>query len=109
MSEEKNWYLTWYTTFDKLKRSEATSAAWKASAKFNRDKLLIELDRVKRLIAEWFKLHDRAIAAEKRVAELEDALMSLLDGLDSNYDERCGLTNKEWEQRISEARTVLNK
>ena len=47
------------------------SAAWKASAKFNRDKLLIELDRVKRLIAEWHKQQDRAIAAEKRVAELE--------------------------------------
>ena len=46
--------------------------------------------------------------AKQRVAELEDGLMLLLDGLDSNYDERCGLTNKEWEQRISEARRTLS-
>ena len=48
-------------------------------------------------------------AAEKRVAELEDVVIGLLDGLDSNYDERCGLTGKEWEQRIIEARRTLNK
>ena len=51
----------------------------------------------------------RALKAERRVAELLDALVSILDGLDSNYDERCGLTNKEWEQRISETRAVLRK
>ena len=59
---------------EQLAISRWWSAAWKASAKFNRDKLLIELDRVKRLIAEWHKQQDRAEATEKRVAELEEAL-----------------------------------
>ena len=44
-----------------------------------------------------------------RRAELEEALASLLDGLDSNYDERCGLTGKEWEQRIFDAGLVLKR
>ena len=41
--------------------------------------------------------------------ELEEAIALLLDGLDSNYDERCGLTNKEWERRILEARHILSE
>ena len=39
--------------------------------------------------------------------KLTEALHSLLDGLDSNYDERCGLTNDQWEERIKAARHVL--
>ena len=53
--------------------------------------------------------YDRANYMDKRGTELEEALASLLDGLDSNYDERCGLTGKEWEQRIFDAGLVLKR
>ena len=39
--------------------------------------------------------------------DLRDALVDLLDGLDSNRDERCGLTDAEWQVRIRNARKVL--
>ena len=45
---------------------------------------------------------------ETRIDELEDALCDLLDGLDSNTDEAGGLTEKEWEKRISDARAILD-
>jgi hypothetical protein len=41
--------------------------------------------------------------------QLKEALRGLLDGLDSNYDERCGLTNEEWNERIKDARLALSK
>ena len=105
-------------------------AAWKARCKYYRaiydiavDDQIEKMDLVsaaEKRVAELEELlsdretdlgyeYDRANYMDKRGTELEEALASLLDGLDSNYDERCGLTNKEWEQRISEARTVLNK
>ena len=99
---DKNWYLTWYLTFKKLKLARTASAAWKAKCKQLKELYEASIDL-------QIEERDKTIAAEKRVAELEDGLMSLLDGLDSNYDERCGLTSKEWEQRIKEARATLNK
>ena len=66
------------------------------------------IDEINREQDYWNLLEAKLVVAEKRAAELEDGLMLLLDGLDSNYDERCGLTNKEWEQRISEARRTLS-
>ncbi len=40
-------------------------------------------------------------------AKLEDVLLGLIDGLDANYDERCGLTNDQWQERIKAARLAL--
>ncbi len=38
---------------------------------------------------------------------MREALDGLLDGLDANVDERSGLTNEQWEQRIAFARAAL--
>jgi len=48
-------------------------------------------------------------AVEDQNADLLEALRDLLDGLDSNYDERLGLTNDQWEQRIKYARQAIAK
>lgn len=54
-----------------------------------------------------------AVAAElrrqgQRIEKLETAIEGLLDGLDSNGDpDRCGLSESQWEQRITQARATL--
>ena len=114
----------------RLATSRWWSAAWKASAKEHRksvlywirvsQKYISRMEAAEKQVAELEEmLSDRtqdvefeyanAKGAEQRVVELEEALSLLLDGLDSNYDERCGLTGKEWEQRIFDAGLVLNK
>jgi hypothetical protein len=40
-------------------------------------------------------------------SDLLEALNEILDGLDANYDERLGLTNQQWEQRIKNARQAI--
>ena len=40
--------------------------------------------------------------------DLYEAIIGLLDGLDSNSDERCGLKQEEWEKRIQKARKALS-
>ena len=93
-------------------RASRWEAAWEdiwdyAERKINQALLFYDKYRQeKKRVAE---LEKWIVQELDRRAELEEALASLIDGLDSNYDERCGLTNKEWEQRISEARTALNK
>ena len=53
------------------------------------------------------ELEKKTIYLLKQNAALEEALLGLLDGLDSNYDERCGLTNDQWQKRIKDARLIL--
>ena len=84
-----------YGLYRELRRSRTASAAWKAECKAQK-KRVAELEK-------WI------VQELDRRAELEEALASLLDGLDSNYDERCGLTGKEWEQRIFDAGLVLKR
>lgn len=50
-----------------------------------------------------------ARAQQARIDELADALDSLLDGLDANYDERCGLTSQQWNARVRAVRAVAEK
>lgn len=52
---------------------------------------------VKHLLADW--------KAERE--KLIEALIGLLDGLDANADERCGLFQDEWDKRITQARAIL--
>jgi hypothetical protein len=51
---------------------------------------------------DWCKSEE----AVGRIQELEEALYGLLDGLDANHDERCGLTQEQWDKRIKEARRI---
>ena len=44
---------------------------------------------------------------KQRIARLEYALIGLLDVIDSKYDERCGLTYKQWKERIKDAKQAL--
>jgi hypothetical protein len=54
--------------------------------------------------------HNAALAAEQeRVKVLVEALEGLIDGLDANGDERCGLSDEQWRKRIKEARAALAK
>jgi hypothetical protein len=48
-------------------------------------------------------------AVDPDVARLAEALEGMLDGLDANVDERCGLTNQQWDKRLSQARKVLDE
>jgi len=43
----------------------------------------------------------------ERIGELEDIIIDLLDGLDANSDDRCGLSEEVWERRIATARDAL--
>lgn len=46
---------------------------------------------------------------KQRNTALLEALHSLLDGLDANYDERLGLTNDEWQELIKDARQAATQ
>ena len=48
-----------------------------------------------------------AAALRRQLAEAQEVVDGLLDGLDANCDERCGLTNAGWEKRIARARQWL--
>jgi len=43
----------------------------------------------------------------ERIILLGCAIEDLLDGLDSNHDERCELSSREWDERIANARQIL--
>ena len=73
--------------------ARADAASWRQQNE-------MQVDNVLRLGAE----RDAALS---RVEELRAALDSLLDGLDSNADERCGLTQGEWDQRVRAVRALL--
>jgi hypothetical protein len=47
------------------------------------------------------------VAASERIEELEAELDRLLDGLDANSDDRCGLTQGEWDERVASAKHTL--
>ena len=94
----------------------ATPGPWKASTIPGDSSKWEVRDSKGKSITGWGRVtqtreNARLIAAapemKKRVEELEDTLDRLLDGLEANYDERCGLTSDEWEQRINDAHKVL--
>jgi arginyl-tRNA synthetase len=60
---------------------------------------------------EWYlkaqELGAELSACKERMMELEEVLAGLLDGLDANGDERCGLLQSEWDKRVMVARQTL--
>jgi hypothetical protein len=59
------------------------------------------LDRIAALEAENAEL-------KRQLTEAREAVGDLLDGLDANTDERCGLTPKQWVDRIARAWLVVH-
>jgi hypothetical protein len=57
--------------------------------------------------AEILDLRQENQRLRERIILLGCAIEDLLDGLDSNYDERCGLSSREWDERIANARQIL--
>ncbi|MFA5377609.1 MAG: hypothetical protein WC455_17800 [Dehalococcoidia bacterium] len=60
----------------------------------------------------WLRQASQVISWNRRtlpasIERLVDALEGLLDGLDANADERCGLTQKQWDKRIHDAGDAL--
>ena len=51
----------------------------------------------------------RIAKLEAEVKRLWETLEELLDGLDANGDERCGLTQKQWDERVATARVALKE
>ena len=60
-----------------------------------------------RIIVKNYVLDAEVADLEAKVANVRGAQYGLLDGLDANYEERCGLSNDQWEKRIQFVRSIL--
>ncbi len=69
--------------------------------------MAVAAQAIDRITAKDYALEAEIADLQANVANLRAALYGLLDSLDAFYDERCGSSNDQWEQRIRYARSIL--
>ena len=45
----------------------------------------------------------------RTIMKLRDVIAGLLDGPDANGDDKCGLSQEQWDERVAEAREALEE
>ena len=73
------------------------------------DRLLRAAGYEPKVVGKYYKLVGEHALLKIKYELQGEALSGLLDGLDANTDLRCGLSDRQWEQRIKEARRVSSE
>jgi len=73
------------------------------------DRLLRAAGYEPKLVGKFYELIGEHALLKIKFELQGEALDGLLDGLDANTDLRCGLSDRQWKQRIKEARRVSNE
>ena len=69
--------------------------------------MAVAVQAIDRVTVKNYALEAEVADLEAKFANLRGAMYGLMDGLDANYEDRCGLSNDQWEQRIRFARSIL--